>query len=248
MSPTSTWARRRVPGSSCRSSRGPFVLFGAAYGGTLVFEYGFNVENVEEVWKESEEDHVRLPRGGSSSSPGSMAADRPLGYVTQTSALSSAPPQVVYETISDLRNHLDWLGQRASSQTFELLSIEAPEGPASVGTAFTSSGAADNGTFHDRSEVTVAIPPSSFVIETDARLDRKRGKPRTRTSSTATTWRPRARARGITYTETIESANYVPYWLQPGVLIDLLVSTSTVRTGSSLRISRGSPRSVRAGT
>ena len=41
--------------------------FGAAYGGTLVFEYGFNVENVEEVWKESEEDHVRLPRGGSAS-------------------------------------------------------------------------------------------------------------------------------------------------------------------------------------
>jgi uncharacterized membrane protein len=43
------------------------VLFGAAYGGTLVFEYGFNVENVEEVWNESEEDHVRLPRGGPSS-------------------------------------------------------------------------------------------------------------------------------------------------------------------------------------
>jgi uncharacterized membrane protein len=44
------------------------VTFGAAYGGTLVFEYGFNVENVEEVWKESDEDHVRLPRGGSSPS------------------------------------------------------------------------------------------------------------------------------------------------------------------------------------
>ncbi|HEX4942442.1 MAG TPA: DUF2231 domain-containing protein [Actinomycetota bacterium] len=44
------------------------VTFGAAYGGTLVFEYGFNVENVEEVWNESEEDHVRLPRGGGSSS------------------------------------------------------------------------------------------------------------------------------------------------------------------------------------
>ncbi len=39
------------------------VLFGAAYGGTLVFEYGFNVENVEEVWKESEEDYVRPDRG-----------------------------------------------------------------------------------------------------------------------------------------------------------------------------------------
>jgi uncharacterized membrane protein len=43
------------------------VLFGAAYGGTLVFEYGFNVENVSEVWEESEQDHVRLPKGGSSS-------------------------------------------------------------------------------------------------------------------------------------------------------------------------------------
>ena len=38
------------------------VLFGAAYGGTLVFEYGFNVENVEEVWQESELDHVRQDR------------------------------------------------------------------------------------------------------------------------------------------------------------------------------------------
>jgi uncharacterized membrane protein len=42
------------------------VLFGAAYGGTLVFEYGFNVENVAEVWEESEQDHVRMPRSGSS--------------------------------------------------------------------------------------------------------------------------------------------------------------------------------------
>lgn len=38
------------------------VLFGAAYGGTLVFEYGFNVENVDEVWTETDEDHVRGER------------------------------------------------------------------------------------------------------------------------------------------------------------------------------------------
>ena len=43
------------------------ILFGAAYGGALVFEYGFNVENVDEVWNESEVDHVRLPRGGAPS-------------------------------------------------------------------------------------------------------------------------------------------------------------------------------------
>lgn len=39
------------------------VTFGAAYGGTLVFEYGFNVENVKQVWEESEEDYVRGERG-----------------------------------------------------------------------------------------------------------------------------------------------------------------------------------------
>jgi uncharacterized membrane protein len=43
---------------------GALVTFGAAYGGTLVFEYGFNVENVSEVWEESEQDHVRMPKGG----------------------------------------------------------------------------------------------------------------------------------------------------------------------------------------
>jgi uncharacterized membrane protein len=46
---------------------GALVLFGAAYGGTLVFEYGFNVENVGEVWEETEEDHVRQPKGRASS-------------------------------------------------------------------------------------------------------------------------------------------------------------------------------------
>ena len=35
------------------------VLFGAGYGGALVFEYGFNVENVAAVWDESEQDHIR---------------------------------------------------------------------------------------------------------------------------------------------------------------------------------------------
>ena len=137
--------------------------------------------------------------------------------MTQTSVFSSAPPQIVYGTISDLRNHLDWSGERASSQTFKLLSIEAPAGPASVGTAFTSSGAADNGTFHDRSEVTVATPPSSFVIETDAHLDRKRGKPWDAHFIHRYDVAPEGEGSRITYTETIERVNYVPYWLQLGV-------------------------------
>jgi len=40
------------------------VLFGAAYGGALVFEYGFNVENVDEVWKENEVDRFPGDRPG----------------------------------------------------------------------------------------------------------------------------------------------------------------------------------------
>ncbi len=38
------------------------VTLGAAYGGTLVFEYGFNVDMVDEAWNVSEEDHIRPER------------------------------------------------------------------------------------------------------------------------------------------------------------------------------------------
>jgi hypothetical protein len=142
-------------------------------------------------------------------------ADRPLGYRTQTSVTSAALPQVVYETISDLRNHLDWSGERASNQTFKLLSIDAPDGPAAVGTAFSSSGAADNGTFNDRSVVTEASSPHTFVIETDAHLDRKRGKPWDAHFSHRYDVTPEGEGSRITYTETMERVNYVPYWLKP---------------------------------
>lgn len=146
-----------------------------------------------------------------------MVADRPLGYRTQTSVTSSAPPDVVFETIADLRNHLDWSGERASSETFKLLSIDAPDGPAAVGTAFSSSGAADNGTFNDRSVVTEATSPTTFVIETGSQLDRKRGKPWDAHFIHRYDITPEGEGSRITYTETIERVSYVPYWLQPGV-------------------------------
>jgi hypothetical protein len=144
-----------------------------------------------------------------------VSAERRLGYRTQTSVTSAAPPDVVFETVADLRNHLDWSGERASSETFKLLSIEAPDGPATVGTAFTSSGAADNGTFHDRSVVTEATRPRSFVIQTDAHLDRKRGKPWDAHFIHRYDVAPEGEGSRITYTETIERVNYVPYWLHP---------------------------------
>ena len=142
-------------------------------------------------------------------------ADRPLMYRTHTSVKSAASPRTVYETIADLRDHLDWSGERASSETFKLLTIDAPEGPAVVGTAFSSSGSADNGTFHDRSVVTVASSPGCFVIETDAHLDRTRGRPWDAHFSHRYDVTPEGGGSRITYTEAVERVNYVPYWLQP---------------------------------
>jgi hypothetical protein len=144
-----------------------------------------------------------------------VAADRPLGYLTQTSVTSAAPPDVVYDVIADLKNHLDWSGDRAADDTFKLLSIDAPDGTAVVGTTFTSSGAAENGTFHDRSQVTVATRPAAFVIETDAHLDRTRGKPWDAHFVHRYDIAPDGAGSTITYTELIERVNYVPYWLQP---------------------------------
>ena len=146
-----------------------------------------------------------------------MSADRPLGYVTRTSVGSSASPDVVYDVIANLRNHLDWSGERASDEKFKLLSLEAPDGTATVGMTFSSSGAAENGTFHDRSTVTVASRPSAFVIETDAHLDRTRGKPWDAHFVHRYDIEPDGSGARITYTETIERVNYVPYWLQPGI-------------------------------
>ena len=139
---------------------------------------------------------------------------RPFTFISRVSAHSNAPPESVFDIISDLRAHLEWSGERAADDQFKLLSIEAPDGRAAVGTTFTSTGANFNGTFHDRSVVTVADRPARFVIETDARLERKRGK----------TWEvhfehrydltPKDGGTTIVYTETISRVNHIPYWLK----------------------------------
>jgi hypothetical protein len=142
-------------------------------------------------------------------------ADRPSMFRTHPSVTSTAPPEVVYDVIADLRNHLVWSGERAESDGFKMLSLDAPVGPATVGTTFTSTGTAGKDTFHDRSVVTEAARPHRFVIETDARLERRRAK----------TWLVHFSHRydgfptaGSTMcTRTTERVNYVPYWLKPGI-------------------------------
>jgi hypothetical protein len=146
-----------------------------------------------------------------------VVATRPFVFRTQTSVRSQAPPEVVFDTITDLRAHLQWSGERAESETFKLLEIEAPDGAALVGTEFRSSGAADNGTFHDRSVIAEATRPRVFVIETDSTLDRKRGREWKAHFIHRYDVEPEGDGSRITYTETIDRVNYVPYWLRWGV-------------------------------
>lgn len=135
-------------------------------------------------------------------------------FETSVSVMSAAPPEVVYDLVADLASHLDWSGDRAGD-AFKLLTLEAPEGPATAGTRFTSTGASDNGTFHDTSVVTEASRPTRFAFETDSRLERTHGR----------TWQvhfshrydiaPEGQGSRIVYTDTVQRVNYVPYWLQP---------------------------------
>lgn len=136
-------------------------------------------------------------------------------FRTQTSVMSNASAEAVYDVIADLRAHLEWSGERASDEKFKLLSLEVPEGPAIVGTTFTSSGSSGKDTFHDRSLVTVASRPTRFIIETDARLDRKRAEPWEAHFSHRYDVQPEGNGSRIVYTETVQRVNYLPYWLKP---------------------------------
>jgi hypothetical protein len=85
-----------------------------------------------------------------------------------------APAGAVYGLVADLRTHLEWAGER-QKRTFRLVSVEAPEGPATVGTEFATEGIDPMGRFTDSSVVTEATGPSLFEFVTEARLTTKKG-------------------------------------------------------------------------
>jgi hypothetical protein len=81
----------------------------------------------------------------------------------------SAPPEVVYDVVADLRTHLTWGGTQQASD-FRLLSLDAPAGLATVGTSFTSTGSIPISfrKWSDRSTVTIAARPLTFEFVTHA--------------------------------------------------------------------------------
>jgi hypothetical protein len=98
---------------------------------------------------------------------------RELGYRLEEDC--RAPAGVVYDLLSDVRTHLEWGGRQQPKKTFRLLSVEAPEGIAGVGTEFRTTGADAMGTFADSSVVTEASRPGVFEFVTESRLQTKRG-------------------------------------------------------------------------
>jgi hypothetical protein len=114
-----------------------------------------------------------------------MSTTRPSGtgranalqreIVLEVEQTSTAPADVVYDVLVDLSTHLDWAGERQGKKT-RLTSMEAPSGPASVGTEFRTTGRDPMGTFRDASVVTETTPPKVFEFVTEAKLGTKRGK------------------------------------------------------------------------
>lgn len=105
--------------------------------------------------------------------PGANALKRE--FELRAEGRSRASAEVVYDALADLRTHLSWAGERQKSTT-RLITLEASEGPASVGTEFTTTGADPMGRFTDRSVVTEATRPSAFEFVTEARLVTKKGR------------------------------------------------------------------------
>jgi hypothetical protein len=81
----------------------------------------------------------------------------------------------VYDRLADIPSHLEWGGRR-QRKNYRLLSIEAPDGPATVGAEFASTGADAMGEFADSSIVTEATRPRLLEFVTEARLSTKKGR------------------------------------------------------------------------
>ena len=93
---------------------------------------------------------------------------------TSVEVTSGASVDAIYDILADVRTHLVWGGER-QSETSRLNWIEAPDGPARVGTEFRTTGRDPMGTFHDSSVVTEATRPEVFEFVTEATLRTKRG-------------------------------------------------------------------------
>ena len=136
-------------------------------------------------------------------------------FAFETDVVSRAPSEVVYGLLANPSEHMEWAGRRAKKKNFRLVSVEAPDGVAQVGTEFSSVGADSAGTFNDRSRVTEATPSRVFAFETNARLERKKGATLEMHARHGYELQPESAGTRIRYGFAIDRVNYLPYWLKP---------------------------------
>jgi Polyketide cyclase / dehydrase and lipid transport len=130
-----------------------------------------------------------------------------------------ASPEVVYDLLADLRSHLEWAGER-QLETTRLLSMDAPEGPAGVGTEFVTTGSDGKvARWTDRSVVTEARRPEVFEFVTEGRREGKPGtKPWLATAVHRYEITPQAVGARVTYTENLTRMDGAPrIMFGPGV-------------------------------
>ncbi len=91
---------------------------------------------------------------------------------------TTSQPALIYAALADLSSHTVWGGSMHTKKNFGLRTLDAPKGPASVGTEFRSTGVDPMGSFSDRSVVTEATSPSVLEFVTEGHLEpTKQGKP-----------------------------------------------------------------------
>jgi hypothetical protein len=98
-------------------------------------------------------------------------------YVVTVVQDCRASCEAVYDLLADLKSHLEWGGRRHPRTSQRMISIEAPDGPATVGVEFQSTGATSGRPWHDRSKIIVALRPSVFEFATEGRQENPENGP-----------------------------------------------------------------------
>lgn len=120
-------------------------------------------------------------------------------------------PEAVYDLLVDLGAHLEWGGRR-QKKGFRLTSIDAPEGAATVGTEFRTTGIDPGGRFADSSVVTEATRPSVFEFVTTARQQPKRGEANTWTNVSRYEITPAGRGCMVRYSMRVMQLSRKVWW------------------------------------
>jgi hypothetical protein len=124
---------------------------------------------------------------------------------------SAASPEAVYDLLADLDSHLEWGGRR-QKKGYRLETLDAPAGPATVGTEFRTTGIAPDGAFDDASVVTEARRPSVFEFVTTATQRPKRGEPIVWTTVSRYELEPQGAGSTIRYSMRVMQMSRKPWW------------------------------------